>query len=100
MKKKTYKKPEVLAQSNQVRLCRGGGNVDKMLNAMLIVFDNYVLSEKAGIFEFSGVVFEYKLECNANSLEKLIQQVGDFLVTIPKYMWTLKALPLPDLTVK
>lgn len=80
-------------------MCRGGGKIDKTLDALLIVFDKYVLSEKAGIFEFSGVVFEYKLECNAVSREQLIKVIGDFLVRIPKYMWTLKVLPLPRFPV-
>lgn len=71
-------------------MCRGRGKVDKVLGALLIIFDNYVLSEKEENFEFRGVVFEYKLECVADSREQLIQKIGDFLVTIPKYMWTLK----------
>ncbi len=81
-------------------MCRDRGKVDKVLGALLIIFDNYVLNEKEENIEFRGVVFEYKLECVVDSREQLIQKIGDFLITIPKYMWTLKQFPLSDFTVK
>lgn len=62
---------------------------DKTLQALLLLFDRYVLQEKDGKIQFSGEVFEYSLTCEVLESE-LTTKLGEFLVTIPKYMWSLK----------
>lgn len=62
---------------------------DKTLQALLILFDRYVLRKKEGKIQFSGEIFEYSLVCEVTEAE-LISKLGEFLVTIPKYMWNLK----------
>lgn len=62
---------------------------DKILQALLILFDQYVLKEKEGKFQFSGEIFEYRFVCEVAEAE-LVQRIGEFLITIPKYMWNLK----------
>lgn len=62
---------------------------DKTLQALLILFDRYVLRKKEGKIQFSGEIFEYSLVCEVREAE-LVSKLGEFLVTIPKYMWNLK----------
>ncbi len=62
---------------------------DKTLQALLLLFDRYVLQEKDGKIQFSGEVFEYSFACEVPEPE-LTTKLGEFLVTIPKYMWSLK----------
>ena len=62
---------------------------DKTLQALLLLFDRYVLQEKDGKIQFSGEVFEYSFACEVPETE-LVSKIGKFLVTIPKYMWSLK----------
>lgn len=66
-------------------------NIDmhKTLNALLVLFDRYVLKEKEGKYQFSGEIFEYRFSCEVPKA-MLLQQIGEFLMTIPKYMWNLK----------
>lgn len=62
---------------------------DKTLQALLMLFDRYVLREKDGKIQFSGEVFEYSFTCEVAEAE-LVSKIGEFLMTIPKYMWNLK----------
>lgn len=62
---------------------------DKILQTLLVLFDRYVLKEKDGKIEFCGEIFEYRFVCEAMETE-LTQKIGEFLMTIPKYMWNLK----------
>lgn len=62
---------------------------NKTLQALLILFDRYVLTEKNGKFQFRGEIFEYHFTCEVPEAE-LVQKIGEFLATIPKYLWNLK----------
>lgn len=64
-------------------------NTHRALNALLALFDRYVLKEKEGKYQFSGEIFEYRFSCEVPKT-MLVQQIGEFLMTIPKYMWNLK----------
>lgn len=59
------------------------------LKALLLLFDRYVLTEEAGKYHFSGEIFEYSFSCEVPE-SGLIRKLGDFLMTVPKYMWNLK----------
>ena len=62
---------------------------NKTLQALLILFDRYVLTEKDGKFQFRGEIFEYRFTCEVPETE-LVQKIGEFLTTIPNYLWNLK----------
>lgn len=67
---------------------------DKILQALLLLFDQYVLKEKEGKFQFSGEIFKYSFTCEVAEAE-LVSKIGEFLVTVPKYMWNLKKQDYP-----
>lgn len=65
----------------------------KTLKALWLLFDSKVLTIQNKKIQFSGKVFEYEIKCEAHDGHELIQQIGDFLNQIPKYMWNLKNIP-------
>ena len=67
---------------------------DRTLKSLLLLFDRYVLKEKDGKIQFSGEVFEYSFTCEVVEAE-LVSKIGEFLVTVPKYMWNLKKQDYP-----
>ena len=70
-------------------------DINSELNGLLILFDRYVLKEKNGKFQFSGEIFEYHFACEVPAAE-LVTTIGEFLITIPKYMWNLKKQELQN----
>nr|DAN63776.1 MAG TPA: hypothetical protein [Caudoviricetes sp.]DAQ65226.1 MAG TPA: hypothetical protein [Caudoviricetes sp.] len=70
-------------------------DINSELNGLLILFDRYVLKEKNGKFQFSGEIFEYHFACEVPAAE-LVTKIGEFLITIPKYMWNLKKQELQN----
>lgn len=62
-----------------------------ILEILLLMFDRKVLTIEDSKYQFSGEIFEYNCNIEANDEHELIQKIGDFLVAIPKYMWSLRS---------